>query len=181
MLGFRDTWGRLKAMMDVWQESGKAALYKPKVISRHEYGYKAWLSDCLNAARTRLAPLGAEELDRVTVVAFWRGYVDSTGKELHGNDRQPNDQVLVDISVAQHHDAMQALHDAGTFEMYNSDGGNKLLNDANQRRQPGALILIAFNEIEKPAPVAAVVSFMKNDPDLDMGEISDVAALKKKH
>lgn len=182
--GFRSTIGRAKYMLNAWQESGKAALYKPRVISRHEYGYRPWLSDCLNAARTRMAPLGPEELDRVTVVAFWRGYVDSTGKEFRGDERKdPGDMVLVDIGIELHELTMSKLHEMGLFEMFKDEGAggsSKLLNDCQQRRQPGATMLIAFNELWKPAPCAAVVCFMKNDPDLDMGEIADVKALKKK-
>jgi hypothetical protein len=178
--GFRNTIGRAKYMLNAWQESGRAGLYKPRVISRHEYGYRPWLSDCLNAARTRMAPLGPEELDRVTVVAFWRGYVDSTGKELRGDERkEPDDMVLVDIGIETHETTMGKLHEMGLFEMF-KDEGSKLLNDCQQRRQPGATMIIAFNELWKPAPCAAVVQIMKNDPDLDMGEISDVAALRKK-
>ena len=178
---FRNTVQRAKFMLNAWQESGKAALYKPKVISRHEYGYRPWLVDCLNAARTRMTPLGAEELDRVTVVAFWRGYVDPTGKQFRGDEMQEaGDMVLVDIDIEQHETIMSKLHEMGLFEMFKDDS-NKLLNDAQQRRQPGATMLIAFNELWKPAPCAAVVQFMKNDPDLDMGEISDVTALKKRN
>lgn len=183
--GFRNTIGRAKYMINAWQESGKAGLYKPKVISRHESGYRPWLSDCLNAARTRMAPLGAEELDRVTVVAFWRGYVDSTGKEFLGDEMtSPTDKVIVDIGIELHETAMDTLHNMRIFEMFRDGGAyggdSKLLSDCQQRRQPGATMLIAINELWRPAPCAAVVQFMKNDPNLDMGEISDVKALKKK-
>lgn len=183
--GFRNTIGRAKYMMNAWQESGRAGLYRPQVISRHESGYRPWLTDCLNAARTKMAPLGAEELDCVTVVAFWRGYVDSTGREFLGEEmKNPSDKVIVDIGIELHELTMTKLHEMGLFEMF-KDGGaygasSKLLSDCQQRRQPGATMLIAFNELWKPAPCAAVVQFMKNNPDLDMGEISDVNALRKK-
>jgi len=183
--GFRNTIGRARYMVNAWQESGKAALYKPKVISRHQYGYRPWLHDCLNAARRQLAPLGDEELDRITVLAFWRGYFDPTGKQFRGDTRQHEDDlVLVDIGIDTHEAMLNNLHEMQLFEMFKDEGpyggGNQLLNDCQQRRQPGATLLVGINELWKPAPCAAVVQFMKNNPDLDMGAISDVAALKKK-
>ena len=181
--GFRNTIGRVRYMLNAWQESGKTALYKPKVLSRHESGYRPWLSDCLRAARERMGPLEAEELDRVTVVAFWRGYFDATGREFHGAEaKSPNDRVIVDIGIELHELAVKSLEEMGAFEMFKEGAyGNKekLRNDCNQRRQPGATLLVAFNEIDTPAPSAAVVQFMKFDPDLDMGEIADLKALRK--
>src|SRR5271166_1629091 len=183
--GFRNTIGRAKYMLNAWQESGKAGLYKPRVISRHEAGYRPWLSDCLRATRTKMAPLGPEELDRVTALAFWRGYTDPTGRDFRGDEQKdPSDMVLVDVGIELHETMMDKLHEMGLFDMFKDEGpyggGSQLLNDCHQWRQSGATLKIAINELWKPAPCAVVTQFMKNNPDLDMGEISDVDALRKR-
>ena len=149
-MNFRNVMSRVQYMVDAWHQSG--SLYqKPRVISRHESHYKPWFRDCIAAVRRQYVALRSEELDRLTFVAFWKG-VDEQGN------------VKMDITYDTHEKVMDILHGTGVFDMYDQ----KLQFDANARRMPGGVTVIAFNETDPSNRLAAAAHELKDDPDLKL-------------